>query len=83
LNIDEDKIVIGTFAGLYFYKYNIINGKIDVIDVKRTHAFSTVYGICYFKNKIIFIDFQYTYVYNLEDNRFFICLVVDVFIIEI
>jgi len=72
-NIDDDNIIIGTFLGIYIYSYNIINGKINVISIKRKFENCKITDIYYFENKIIFSTISNIHIYSLADDLNNIC----------
>jgi len=67
-NIDDNNIMVGTLSGIYFYNYNIINKKINIISVKKKLYNYIVTKISYFENKIVVSTLFDIYIYSLKDD---------------
>jgi len=68
-NIRNNIIIMGTRRGLYIYKYNIVDKKIDIINKYHKFKNFNIADIYFFKNNIIFSDFHNVYISNLVNNN--------------
>jgi len=67
-NIDDNEIIFVTDLYLYIYKYDIIDTKISILDIKQIFNNDNYANLCYFKGNIIFKAGDYINIHNLKYN---------------